>query len=70
MEQPTDVIDLAYFCEAIMWYDIGYLKSLGLRIEFIYGVEFHITPKNRHVYLYFGGKLYKKDTINVKAKTS
>jgi len=70
MEQPTARIDLAYFSEAMMWYDPIYLEQLGLKVQLIHNTEFHITPKNGHVYLFLGGTLYKKDTLNVKAKTS
>ena len=64
MEQPTACIDLSYFSEGMMWYDAAYLKELGLRTQVVFNTEFHITPKNKHVYLYWGGVLYKKDTIS------
>jgi len=70
MEQPTNIIDLAYFSEAMMWYDPIYLEQLGLKVMTIHNTEFQITPKNSHVYLYLGSTLYKQDTLNVKTKTT
>ena len=60
MEKSEDPIDLGTFSEAIMWWDESYMKLLGVETETHYGVKFFITPKNRNVWLNWGGALFPR----------
>ena len=63
MEAGQEIIDLAYFTEAMMWYEPQYLEELGLTSEVYYNTVFYITPNNRHVYLALAGRFYRQDTL-------
>ena len=58
MERGESLISLAYFTEAMCWWDENVLLDLGIRKETCYNTTFYVTPKNGHVYLYHGSDLW------------
>ena len=58
MEEGFGHLDLAYFTEAIMWWDEALMLSEGIKKEVYHNTIFYTTPKNGNVYLYVGNDLW------------